>query len=910
MSGTPTPPETLSGLVALIADQGRRPAVVQLQRDGLATWSRAELADQARRLAAALHRQGLQPGQRALLFAPPSPQWIIAVLALLDIGAVPVPVDNQADDTDLAHILGDSSARWAFASERLAGRLADTAKDQDQPGLRIVRLDADDDDENGLAALIDSAPTDGESAHHDADAGDIAVLFYTSGTSGPPKGVPLTHANLLSNLGAILGEQIVAPSDRLLLPLPLHHVYPFALGFLAPLVAGIPIILPHSMTGPQLARALNEGEATAILGIPRLYTALFTAIRRRIASVGRAATATFDGLLTATAKVQDLTRLDPGRLLFKPLRDRFAPRLRLLISGGAALDLSLGRQLDALGWRIATGYGLTETSPILTMMPPGVRRFGSAGYALTGVQLRIAERENERADGEVQAKGPNVFAGWLDLPDKTREAFTDDGWFRTGDLGRLERDDAGTEWLYLAGRASTRIVLSGGENIDPERIEQRLDDCPSIRETGVLEHQGALAAVVVAEPDAARDLEGDALEQRLRDEIAQASAGAPSYQRIGKLRIDTSPLPRTRLGKLRRKRLAERFDALAETSAPQPKAGLADRQDLSPEDRQLLEDPDAERVWEWLGERFQDRHITPDTDLQLDLDVDSLEWVSLTLDLQERVGLALEEDAIARIASVRDLLREAAEGSAESAGGGADLEERLQDPESLLSDDQRRWLRPPAGLHRVLGSLVHTLSGAAMKGLFRLRVDGIEHLPSEGPCLLTPNHLSSLDPAVILALLDRQHRPGTCWGGWTGLLFHRPWTRLVSRSLRVLPVDPGKGPLSSLALGAAALQRGCMLVWFPEGKRSEDGQLQRFRPGVGTLARVQSVPMVPILIDGTDAALPPGSLRLRLRPIHVRIGAPVDPSELEQRGQGETPAERIADALRSEVSALGAALGE
>ena len=197
-----------------------------------------------------------------------------------------------------------------------------------------------------------------------------------------------------------------------------------------------------------------------------------------------------------------------------------------------------------------------------------------------------------------------------------------------------------------------------------------------------------------------------------------------------------------------------------------------------------------------------------------------------------------------------------------------------------------------------------------MKGLFRLRVDGIEHLPSEGPCLLTPNHLSSLDPAVILALLDRQHHRGTCWGGWTGLLFHRPWTRLVSRSLRVLPVDPGKGPLSSLALGAAALQRGCMLVWFPEGKRSEDGQLQRFRPGVGTLARVQSVRMVPILIDGTDAALPPGSLRLRLRPSHVRIGAPVDPSELEQRGQGETPAERIVDAVRSEVSALGAALGE
>ena len=390
MTGTPTLPETLSGLVALIANQGKRPAVIQLQRDGVATWSCAELAEQARRLAAALHRQGVEPGQRALLFAPASPQWIIAVLALLDIGTVPVPVDNQADDTDLAHIVGDSSARWAFASERLERRLEEVAKDQDQSGPRIVRLDAGDDDENGLSALIDSVPTDAESVHHDADTNDEAVLFYTSGTSGLPKGVPLTHANLLSNVTAILGEHIVGQSDRLLLPLPLHLVYPFALGLLARLVAEIPIILPHSMTGPQLARALNDGEATAILGIPRLYTALFTPIRRRIASGGRAATATFDFLLTATAKVRDLTRLDPGRLLFKPLRDGFAPRLRLLISGGAALDLTLGRQLDALGWRIATGYGLTETSPILTMMPPGVRRFGSAGYALPGGQLRIA----------------------------------------------------------------------------------------------------------------------------------------------------------------------------------------------------------------------------------------------------------------------------------------------------------------------------------------------------------------------------------------------------------------------------------------------------------------------------------------------------------------------------------------
>jgi acyl-CoA synthetase (AMP-forming)/AMP-acid ligase II/1-acyl-sn-glycerol-3-phosphate acyltransferase len=654
-----------------------------------------------------------------------------------------------------------------------------------------VLLDGDEASERHFARLLGAPKAPGSGV----ERGDEAVLFYTSGTSGRPKGVPLTHANLLGNLEAILAEGLVDGDDRLLLPLPLHHVYPFALGMLAPLILGLPMVLPYSLTGPQLARALEEGECTVVLGIPRLYAALFSAIERRVAARGRIVWVLVGAALKLIANV----RGNPGRLLLAPLRRRVAPRLRLLISGGAPLDPDLARRLKALGWDLASGYGLTETSPILTVNPPEAYRPEAAGRALAGVELRVSDDRGERGEGEVLARGPNVFAGYLNLPEKTADAFTPDGWFRTGDLGRLDADG----WLSLTGRASARIVLPGGENVDPAQVEERLAGCPSIREAGVLEHDGRLAAVVVPETAAARGTSGDELDERLRAEIAEVSRDAPSHQRLGTIRIDRSPLARTRLGKLRRHLLREGMDA----------------------------------------------------------------------------GQASTE--------------------------GSDTEGRLRDPEALLDEDQRRWVEPPGPLGRGLAALLHPLARGAVRLLMRPSTSGVEHLPPEGPCILAPNHLSAVEPAAILAVLTPQQRRGTCWGGWTGLLFHRPWTRMMSRAMRVLPVDPRTGPLTSLALGAAALRRGCILVWFPEGTRSPDGTLQAFRPGIGTLAHALGAPIVPARIEGTAEVLPPGRLRPRPHPVRLRFGAPLDPADLEREGRGDSAAERIADALREHVARLG-----
>lgn len=955
------PVATLAELSGLLAQRGGETALVQFTRPaagadddgGAEVWSGAALAQAAARTALGLQAAGVAPGERVLLYAPTSPRWVIACLGLLRLSAVPVPVDNQADATDLAHIAAASGARRAFTAAQSAPRLAEAAGDD---ALEAILLDADDGpeedcgDEAGSkpAAADIAAESDGgravapassrpaatlaalagpldpespgaepvdESALPEAPDSDAeAVLFFTSGTSGPPKGVPLTHRNLLSNLAAILAEDIVTEADRLLLPLPLHHVYPFSLGLLAPLVRGVPIVLPQALTGAALARALKAGDVSLVLGIPRLYAALLDAVERRIGAGGRLARWAFHGLLRL-ATVLRRHGLSVGGPLFAALRRRIAPGLRLLVSGGAALDPGLGERLEVLGWTVATGYGLTETAPILTVMRPGEGRFDTAGRALPGVELRIAARhenadspsEGETQPGEVQARGPNVFSGYLGTSSAADDPFTDDHWLGTGDLGTLDSDG----WLRLSGRASARIVLAGGENVDPESVEVRLDDAAAIAESGVLGHDGALAAVLVPDPDTARGADPETLRKRLREAAQAALADAPSWRRPSHIQVDRRPLPRTRLGKLRRGRLRERFDALRAGEAEPAAAGLLPRAELARDDRALVDDPAAARIWDWLGERFADRRITPDTDLQLDLGVDSLEWVAMGLELQDAAGLALDEDAIGRVATVRDLLQEAvAAGRAASAGQGEDLEARLADAQAMLDADQRERLEPPGRGAALLAAVLQALARLVMRRWFRLDARGIEHLPAAGPCILAPNHESVLDPIVIAAVLSPAQRRHTFWGGFTERMFATPWMRLVSRAYRVLPVAPAKRPVTSLAYGAAALSRGGLLVWFPEGRRHPDAEIGSFRPGIGSLARAQQAAIVPCLIRNTGAALPPGGWWPKRRRLLLRMGPAADVATLEAEGSGDTPAERIAEALRRRVLALTEEAGD
>lgn len=894
---------TLCDLIEAFSQRASKPALVALRRGGVDTWSYQELGERVRRLAAGLVKAGLRPGATAALLARNSPEWIVACLAIIRAGGVAVPLDAQMSEATLGRVLLDCGARFVFATsneERVLRHACDLS------GISVILLDGKDGEARSWRALLPEE----SSLLPQPLAEDTAILFYTSGTTGSAKGVPLTHRNLIYQVETVVAMNVLTHQDRVLMPLPLHHVYPFAVGTLVPLAIGLPLILPESLTGPQIMRALREGNVTVIIGVPRLYSALWAGLDARLRGAPRPVRLLFRACFAASTWLRNHSGLRVGRLLFRSLRRRIAPAVRLMASGGAALDSELAAKLETLGWEIAIGYGLTETSPLLTINVPGAFKEGSAGRPIPGVEIRIdssAVPQRPRSEmatvpgptalpGEVLARGPTVFHGYRNLPEKTAAAFAGDGWFRTGDIGFLDADN----YLYLTGRISSLIVTEGGENVQPDEVEEAYGASPLIAEIGILQKDSRLVAVVVPKLEKISADSVQAIEQNIREAVQTISKRLPSYQRVADFVLSREPIARTRLGKIRRHLLAQHYEAaLAERQGLKLSKEPLPIEEMAPEDRAALENSAAREVWDLLASRYHDRRLTPSSSPQLDLGIDSIEWLNLTLEIQQRSGVELTGEAVARIETVRDLLREVNEG-----GAAVQMPSWLADPEALLAEDQKRWLTPQGTFARTGAWLLSALDRVLVRLLFRPRVSGLENLPVGAPFVLAPNHLSYLDAPALAAVLDYRCLQDTYWGGWTGVMTTNVFTRLLSRLAQVVPVDPERAILSSLVMGAIVLKQGKNLVWFPEGAIARQGSLMEFRPGIGILLDRYQTLVVPVALSATNEALPPGKIIPRRVQIHITFGVPCRPRDLAMEGKGKAASERIASALHDHVAAL------
>jgi long-chain acyl-CoA synthetase len=873
---------SLQELLPRLERFGDQPAVVSFGEVGVTTISFAELEDRVVRFAGGLLAQGIGRGEPVALFAPNSPEWITAALAIIAAGAVVVPLDIRLGARALAHEVADCGCTRAFAIRATLEALHAAAPQGHALGAYLLDATEDGPDGRSWTGLYGARPQN----LPEIASGDTAALFYTSGTTGLPKGVPLSHGNLLSNLEGLRTERLAAPGVRALLPLPLHHVYPFMVGMLVPLDGGATVVLPAGISGPDIVQALRQAKVTVLIGVPRLYEALASAIRRRVAERGRTVARLFSTLFDVSVWLRRRLGWRAGRLLLWPLHRGLAPALKIVASGGAALDETVGRTLEGLGWEVLTGYGLTETSPIITFTGRGRGRIGAVGRPLPGVEVRCVP-VSDLPGGEIQVRGPNVFSGYRNRPEADRDAFTEDGWFRTGDLGMQDKEG----YLRLLARVSETIVLPDGKNVYPEEVEDVYAESPYLREAAVLQHDGALAALVVPDVAAIRQAGRDDFGTAVREEVRRLSHQMAPHQRVTDQRVTFDELPRTTLGKLRRHLLPAAFEAAAKG----PAAPTVQGPPLSVADRELLNAPLAQEVLTWLQRRCPDRPVTLDADPQTDLGIDSLAWVSLTLELEQLHGIRLGEPAIARISSVRDLIEEVLEvgGRAFEAGG-----------RGHLLAEEARWLAPTGAFLRVLGLAFLALDRVVFRRVFRLSVEGRDHLPPSGPVLITPNHVSFLDVFALGAALPTDLAERTYWAGTTLYLFSSRARRFFSRMAHVIPVDHDRAALSGFLLAAEGLKRGKVLVWFPEGRRSIDGRLQAFMPGVGWLADDPETRFVPVAIKGTLEAWPRDQRFPRPHRVSVSFGAPVSRRTLAAAGEGRDEAERISDGLHRRLAAL------
>ncbi|MBL8660880.1 MAG: AMP-binding protein [Rhodospirillales bacterium] len=903
-----TPDPSLGNLLERLADRGEATAVLVDDGEGLHKIGTAALAARSASIARALVGRGVTPDERIGLCAPNGAEWIIVRLGIAAAGAVCVPIDPLAAADELAMIVGASAMTRLFLASQQVPLLAAI----DAAGLaEIVVMNGD---AGGPCPTIaaDVPSTIALSTLEEGALGDVtlprlapdrpAMMVFTSGTTGRPKYFILSYANIETNVRAIAGTGLIDGADRLLVPLPLHHVYPFVVGVLVPLWTGAVIVLPQAPQGPAIVRALQRGKATMMIGVPRLYEALVAGIEAQARARGKAAGRAFAWLLGLSVAARRRLGLRLGRMLFSTVHARFGGNLRLLVSAGAKLDAPVIWKIEGLGWALLTGYGLAETASAFTGNVPGSRRIGSEGRPLSGGAARIAGASSAlpggatagRGDGEIELKGPSVFSGYLDNSEANAEAFSADGWFRTGDLGSIDEDG----FVYVTGRVKEMIVLGGGKNVFPEDVERAYADSPYIAEIAVLERKGDLVALIVPDLDAVRAGGYTSLDDVLRVTLASKAQALASHQRLSGYAVVRDPLPRTRLGKYQRFLLPELYERAlrGERRSPSPA-------EPSEEDAALLREPAAAAAWSLLKERYADGRLGMDASPQLDLGIDSLEWLGLGMALEAATGRLIEPERLAAAETVRELVRLVAQapgsGDADADAGPGSLASAGR---AHVEADVARWLAPRGGASRLAGQVLDGVNRVLMRTVFSLKVAGRNHLPAGGPFLLVANHASDLDPLVLAAALPKAILADVYWSGDRDRLFASAWSRGFCRAVRIFPVDEHNAA-ATLAMAEAVVDRGHALVWFPESWRSPDGSLQRFLPGIGALLSRRPVSVVPAHIDGTFAAMPRTRRLPRPHRVSVRFGPVIDPERLEAFAKAEPAA--IAEALRDAVAALG-----
>jgi long-chain acyl-CoA synthetase len=552
---------TLSRLFLRSCRTHQKPNRMMVKRDGLwAKISTAEVEATVRRLSLGLQDLGLEPGDRIAILSENRPEWVMADFAALCAGAVTVPVYTSLLPDQIRYLLDDAGAKMVVCSDLEMWRKVETVRSA-LPGLeRIMVIEGDP--PAGTHALSDVVemgrrleavePGRFEASAAAVQAGDLASIIYTSGTTGEPKGVMLSHANFVSNVLALSEFIDFGESDMGLSFLPLSHVLERTATFF---LFHVGAAVAYAESIEAVASNLVEVRPTILVSVPRLFEKIYSRIMDQVLAGSRLKRAVFVWALATGKKhaaktiagepvpvhlsfKHDLARM----LVFSKILAKTGGRIRYAICGGAALSRDIAEFFYAIGLRIMPGYGLTETSPVLTGSTPRQVRFGTAGVPIPGVELRIAE------DGEILARGPNVMMGYYKNEADTREVMKD-GWFHTGDIGRIDEDG----FLTITDRKKDIIVTSGGKNVAPQPIESLIQASPFIASAVVVgSSRKFISALIVpnfekleawarergiAFTDRAalcRRPEANAL---LMDEINRMTPGLASYERVKRIAV-------------------------------------------------------------------------------------------------------------------------------------------------------------------------------------------------------------------------------------------------------------------------------------------------------------------------------------------------------------------------------------
>jgi long-chain acyl-CoA synthetase len=783
--------ETLNDILAESARRfGGKDAFII--RPGFRTraWSYRDLNDVVPRVARYLKETGLAKGDRVVIWGVNRPEYGIAFLAALRLGAILVPLDVNSMPDFAQKIAQRTRASAAIVSAQTLARAAVL-------GLPLHEMER----------LPDLARECSPLEKADLTGDDLAEVVFTSGTTGEPKGAMLSHGNVLSN--AIAATQIfpIGPKQRLLSFLPLSHMFEQLGGFFTVMLSGASVIYPTSRQPAVVRRTFKERKVSMVLITPAVVKSLMLAIERSAEAQGRK---------ELFAKLRRIARHLPmpfRRALFFSVHRQFGGRFRYIVSGGAALDPALGESWRELGIDVIQGYGTTECSPGLTFNRVELNRLGSVGTPLPGVEIKVAD------DGEVLAHGPNVFKGYWENEEATRAVLDKEGWYHTGDLGKIDEDG----FLWLHGRKKDMIVLADGTKVYPEDIENTLAADPRIEAVATPIRPEVATIVGLQRPGEDIQVHGVFLlkdREQVTAIVRDTNTKLSGSQQIRGWTIwPEDEFPTTPTQKVKKRLVIEQLLNMDRVDHARA-AGV---------DTTTRELSEVEKIIAQVA-TVPAAAIHPGATLSADLGLDSLGRVDLLGAIEEELGAYIDDALVEPNATVADL-------------------ERMVAAARETKRDTGIYGWPLSPLVRSFGLLLQqTLIYPLVHIFYKVKVTGQEKLVGlRGPVMFAPNHCLHWDNGIILMAIPLSWRWKLAVAAAADDVFGNKLNGFASSILaNAFPLAREGAIRRSLELLGARLDRHFSVLIYPEGKLTIGGPMQPFKSGAGLIAVEGATPVVPM----------------------------------------------------------------
>lgn len=812
-----------------------------------------------------LKKLGVERGDRVAIFSESRPEWSIAFFGIISCAGIVVPMDIKLSDAEIEFILNDSEAKCIFVSEKLLKTILKV-----KPKLNYLQNIICIDDvsyEKVLLLKNFKVPAD-EIPHRDIKAEDVALIVYTSGTMGVAKGVQITYNNLLFEVIS-LNELIKFNSkDKFLSLLPLTHMLEITGGLLGPLYVGATITYCESLKPTNILSLMKETKTTVMITVPLILKMFHNNMMKKI-----------DGLPKLKKNlVKEMLRLSKfllkfkiriGKLLFPSIHKQFGGKLRCFVSGGAPLDPVVEEDFNAFGFRILQGYGLTETSPVITVNSFEACKYGSVGKPLTDVEVKIiTNTETGSKEGEIITRGPHIMKGYYKNLEKTAEVLRD-GWFYTGDIGYFDDDG----FLYISGRSKNLIVLGAGKKVFPEEVEAVMSASIYIKEICVLGRISKIGirkgceevyAIIVPNLDSFSKEErenNELIKSRISQEISRLGENLADYKRIIDFEIWHEELPKTSTRKIKRKVLLE----------------MISKKEHKPEEEEYIEDiaikeDELTSVIRTIISgitKINPNKISLQSNLYNDLGVDSLMKVEILTALDQELGINIPDSFAYEINTFSDLVRFAKE---YKSGRSGDETEGIEEIDSFIKGNTRT-------------KFSHTAAYFAFRWLFavyfRKQISGIENLPKKGSFIIAANHSSMLDFPLILTSVPFKNMKDIFIPAAQDYFYVNKYRKTIVEFLfNTFPFERIGDFVKGLKICEELIKQGNSVILFPEGTRSIEGDIHTFKPGLGSLAYNLKVPIIPTYIKGAHEALGKGCTLPLPRKIEICFGETIYPDKL------------------------------